>query len=136
MIINMHDHPYDMKSSQILFQFFSKFATERHYLDGTVVDRGGFVQEPIESIKEMDEAGIGKTVILNSCTVPNEHIYETYLKPYPGRFIGFTGSTPIDRENALSQGSFNQKSWEDTRHSLKELGFTELNYSLLMNITP
>ena len=124
MIINMHDHPYDMKSSQILFQYFAKFATERHYLDGTVADRGGFVQEPAESIREMDGAGIDKTVILNSCSIPDQHIYETYLKPYPERFIGFTGSSPISRENILSEGSFNQKNWENTRYSLKELGFT------------
>jgi predicted TIM-barrel fold metal-dependent hydrolase len=124
MIINIHDHPYDMKSSQILFQFFSKFATERHYLDGTIVDRGGFVQTPEESIKEMDEAGVDKTVILNSCAIPNEHIYETYLKPYPGRFIGFTGSSPVVRDaNGLSNNSFNQKNWEDTRRSISELGF-------------
>jgi len=125
MIINVHDHPYDQKSGQILFQFFAKFATERHLLDGTVVDRGGFVQSPEQSIKEMDEAGVGKTVILNTGPIPNEHIYEAYLKPYPDRFIGFTSSRPVLLEgNVIEVNAFNQKNWENTRYCLKELGFT------------
>jgi predicted TIM-barrel fold metal-dependent hydrolase len=124
MIIDVHSHPYDPKSSQLLFPFFSKFATERHLLDGTPVDRGGFIMTPEQNIHEMNEAGVDKTVILNSCAIPNEHIYETYLKPYPGRFIGFTGSSPLVLDgNILNNHSFNQKNWEDTQHSLKELGF-------------
>lgn len=124
MIINIHDHPYDLESGKILSQFFSKFATERHLLDGTAIDRGGFVQTPEQSIREMDEAGIDRTVILNSGAVPNAHIYETYLKPYPNRFIGFTGSSPIVLGgNILTNQSFNQKNWEDTRRCLKDFGF-------------
>ena len=30
MIINVHDHPYDQKSGQILFQFFAKFVVAAH----------------------------------------------------------------------------------------------------------
>jgi predicted TIM-barrel fold metal-dependent hydrolase len=125
MIINMHDHPYDPKSTQMLFPYFSKFATARHLLDGTPVDRGGFVMTPEQSIGEMDEAGVDITAILNSCVIPNDHIYETYLKPYPGRFVGFTGSSPIVQDGTVHNNrSFNQKNWEDTRRSLKDLGFT------------
>jgi len=125
MIINVHEHPYDPKSTELLFPYFSKFATARHLLDGTPVDRGGFLMTPEQSIQEMDGAGVDKTVILNSCVVPNEHIYETYLKPFPGRFIGFTGSSPIVLDGTVHNNqSFNQKNWENTRYSLKNLGFT------------
>ena len=124
MIIDVHSHPYDLRSAQYLAPYFAKFAIERHLLDGTPVNRGGFILSPEQCVVEMDEAGVDKTVILNSCAIPNNHIYELYLKPHPERFIGFTGSSPIIADpTMLTNGVFNQTNWEDTRHSLKKLGF-------------
>ena len=51
MIINMHDHPYDPKSTQMLFPYFSKFATDRHLLDGSPVDR--FLRAAFKSPSQM-----------------------------------------------------------------------------------
>lgn len=123
MIINVHDHPYDPKTSQASAPYFEKFATERHMLDGSPTSRTGMVMTPEQTIEEMNEAGVDKTVILN--TGSNKHIYEIYLKPHSERFLIFTSSPPlIFNETILTNGVFNQANWEETRHCLKDLGFT------------
>jgi len=125
MIIDVHAHPCDPKSAQLLAPYFAEFATERHLLDGTPAIRGGFILTPEQTIQEMDGAGVDKTVILNTAAIPNDHIYEIYLKPHPDRFIGFVGSSPIiSNADIRSNGRFNQANWEETRHCLKDLGFT------------
>jgi predicted TIM-barrel fold metal-dependent hydrolase len=124
MIIDIHAHPSDMQSAQYLAPYFQQSATERHLLDGTPVTRVGFFLSTEQYIKEMDNAGVDKTVMLNASVIPDTHIYELYLKPYPERFIGFTGSSPLIVDgNILNNGSFDQKNWESTRYSIKELGF-------------
>jgi predicted TIM-barrel fold metal-dependent hydrolase len=123
MIINVHDHPYDPKTAQASAPYYEKFATERHLLDGTPIDRAGMVMTPEQTIEEMDAAGVDKTVILNAGS--NNHIYKLYLKPHSERFIGFTSSSPLMMSSTLlTNGAFNQANWENTRHCLKDLGFT------------
>jgi predicted TIM-barrel fold metal-dependent hydrolase len=125
MIIDVHAHPSDPQSAQMLAPYFESFATERHLLDGSPANRGGFVLTPEKYIEEMDGAGVDKTVILNTAAIPNRHIYETYLKPFPDRFVGFVGSSSlISNRDLRSNGRFNQANWEETRHCLTELGFT------------
>lgn len=124
MIIDIHAHPSDMQSAQYLAPYFQQAATARHLLDGTPVVRGGLLISPEQYIKDMDEAGVDKTAMLNASVIPDTHIYEQYLKPYPERFIGFTGSNPLIVDgNLLSNGAFDQKNWENTRRSITELGF-------------
>jgi uncharacterized protein len=125
MIIDVHAHPSDPKSAQMLAPYFEQFATKRHLLDGSPADRGGFVLTPEQYIAEMDGAGVDKTIILNTAAIPNQHIYETYLKPHSKRFVGFVGSSSIiSNQDLRSNGRFNQANWEETRRCLKEFGFT------------
>ena len=124
MIIDIHAHPSDMQSAQYLAPYFQQSATERHLLDGATVTRAVFFLSPEQYLKEMDEAGVDKTVMLNASVVPDTHIYEQYLKPYPERFIGFTGSNPLIIDGTLlTNGAFDQKNWEHTRYSIEKLGF-------------
>ena len=81
MIIDIHAHPSDMQSAQYLAPYFQQSATERHLLDGTPVIRGGLILSPEQYIKEMDDAGVDKTAMLNASVIPDTHIYEQYLKP-------------------------------------------------------
>ncbi|MBI3978578.1 MAG: amidohydrolase [Chloroflexi bacterium] len=132
MIIDAHSHPYDPEALKARLARPGYQATaytiERRVMDGRLRTEywdGGITVE--RNLAEMDEAGIDKTFLLNSFItrtqgggrVPNQAVYDLYLRPHPDRFVGFAGCDPIAPE-----GTFNQAGLEEYKRAIGDLRFT------------
>lgn len=119
MIIDAHIHVGEYKK-----HFSEAFAKSTSGAFGSEANL--WTVEPQKLLRDMDEAGISKAVILGiditnvdpGTKSPDDYIYNNYLKNYPDRFIAFSGVLPID-----STGRFSPESLKQFERSITELGF-------------
>lgn len=78
-------------------------------------------------IKEMDEAGVDKAVVLamdvshvSGTRIPDDYVYE-FVSKHPDRLIGFSGGCPVD-----AQGRFDKKALKEFEKAITEYGFKGL----------
>jgi predicted TIM-barrel fold metal-dependent hydrolase len=83
---------------------------------------------PDKFVTEMDEAGVDKAVMFGldierilSYKIPDDHVYESWVKKYPDKIIGFSTIDPID-----SQGNLNRRGLKEFEKAIKEYGFRGL----------
>lgn len=82
--------------------------------------------EPEKFVRDMDEAGSDKVVIQAfditnvdpGTKIPDDYIYDNYIKKYPDRFIGFSCALPKD-----PNGRFSSENLTRFERAITELGF-------------
>ncbi len=125
MVIDIHGHVGEYK---------------RHYSEVWERIIGGFWHteesmwniKPEDVIKDMDENGVDKMVILglditfaNIAThIDPDYIYEAYLQRWPDRFIGFAAVQPFN-----DFGLFSQEKIRAFKRAITELGFKGMKTS-------
>jgi predicted TIM-barrel fold metal-dependent hydrolase len=120
MIIDIHTHVgiYKEHFSESFARIFAEvFEGEPHEL---------WTVKPEVFISDMDEADVDKIVIQGSdltrvdpgTKIDDEYIYNTYVKKYPDRFIGFSGIQPIN-----SAGRFSSERLAQFKKAITEYGF-------------
>lgn len=131
MIIDIHTHVGEYKkhySERYAKIFAGKFGQTDLEKMWTIV--------PAEFMRDMDEAGVDKIVIHSldltrgdpETKLDDDYVYNTYVKKYPNRFIGFSGIQAIDLA-----GRFSSESLKQFERAVTKLGFKGLkanpNYS-------
>jgi len=121
MIIDVHSHvgEYPKQWTQEWFDSYAHLVGDplKSVLQHFPLDR-----EKI--LKDMDEAGVRISVVMGfvhystSTFVPDEYVYNNFIKNDPDRFIGFSCVQPVDSKN-----EFNAKGLLDFEKAVTEYGF-------------
>ncbi len=119
MIIDIHTHVGEYKKHWS--EMFAKIVS-----GAFAFDPNHWTTEPDKFTREMDEAGVDKIVVVAlditnidpGTKIPDEYIYDNYIKRDPNRFMGFSCVLPKD-----SMGRFSPESLKQFERAITELGF-------------
>ena len=123
MIIDIHTHAeghfYSKEQSVGELDWINRHLIPNHpYISREKVHDYYYHFDPERYLKEYDEAGVDKIVIL---TDNHKHVYENFIKKVPDRYLAFAGVEPF---NQFRQ--FRRKSVEELEYAVNNYGFRGL----------